>query len=263
MTVPSVAASSADSTGNTNGELTISNPSGTILGSLLVLLATQYNAGADPVFGTITDWTKEVECIETSGSDRSGSALYWRYADGVATNVTTVTSPNNNAFGLCGKVLRIADAHASAPMHKKQASTGAAISAGSPFTLVGLTTTVADCLILGLVGTSGASTLTATWSAGITEQGDFGTDPGGASSLTWATATQASAGAFANKTVTPSGSGHGSGVMVAIQGPPAPSATEAQRRAVMGVGMGRSPLSGLWVPQGRRSRAGLLLPEAA
>lgn len=221
MAVPVIAASSADSTGNTNVELTISFPTGTVSGSLLLLFVTQYNSGADPAFGTITDWTKLQESIQLSGSNRSGTALYWRFADGVATNVTTITSPNSTAFGLCGKILRITGAHATTPIHLSSSSSpDVTIGAGDPMTLTGLTTTENDCLAIFLAGTAGVSVVTHTWTV-ATEQGDFGTDPGGAANLTWATKSMAVAGATGNPTVEPSGSCSGTGVAVAIAPPPA------------------------------------------
>lgn len=233
MAAPVIATVSSNKTGNTNTDITVTyasdGPSGISAGDLLVgeVSACGANfAGGAPAIATPAGWTLWVSALGaiTPGEGWTRTSVFYRIAQAGDTGVTFTATPNHAALGMTAKVARVTGHDPSLFAHQSAAAAGVngtAISAPS------VTTTVDDCLILCAVSADGSVTATVTFSppGTLSEQWDFGADPGGRhNSQTCATKTQAAAGATGAQAFTASESTSLAAVTVAIAPPAAVSA---------------------------------------
>lgn len=141
---PIVASFNSTTAASPSTTLTVTAPTGTVAGDLLIglLLVSNTSAGTTP-----TGWT-----IYTSQADGMSTGKLWmwtRVADGTATDSF---SPGYSTGGAIGEVLRITGQHASTPIN--DADQGSTSSSSSP-TAPTSTTTVNTCLILRVIGLPG------------------------------------------------------------------------------------------------------------
>lgn len=240
MAAPVIAAVSSNKTGNTLTDITVvyatDGPSGIAAGNLLVaeVSATSSNfTGGQPAIATPSGWTLWASSLgaQFGGAESfSRTSIFYRIAQAGDTGVTFTATPNSANNGMSVKIARITGHDPTLFAHQSAAATGvttATIDAPS------VTTTVADCLVWCGAG-NGGSNVTFTSPATLTEQWDFGSDPGQQNYQTCGIKTQASAGATGAQTFTATASGSKSAVTVAIA-PPAASAN-SNRRLKLGVG---------------------------
>lgn len=221
MAAPVIAAVSSDKTGNTSTDITVTyaadGPSGISAGALLVAEVSATNASATvvPTIDTPADWDLWVSGPgPASGSSglQTRVSVFTRIAQAGDTGVTFTASPNALTWGMTVKVARISGHDPTLYAHKFAAAVGVD---GTSIDAPAVTTTIADCLIIGCAARarqSVAGWISGTWA----EQWDFGTDPGSANEQTAASKTQAAAGSTGTNTFTTPTAGSLAAVTVAI-----------------------------------------------
>lgn len=178
MAVPVVASAATCSTGGTAGDtIDFGAPTGWATGDLLVMLGVSEDWNTNR-WGTVTGWNR----ITHSDNDQSvQAAIYWRVATGTESFPITVTAADSD-FAV-GWTLRITGADEDAPINATGSWVGVGSTSTGP-TITEVTTDVADCLGIYLLGIDGAD-MTPTISSGAgwsiaDDLGDPASDTSGA-----------------------------------------------------------------------------------
>lgn len=136
--------------------LAINKPTGVQSGDLLLIFATNEGATTSPEFtNNLSGWT----LLQNYGSDLpdTHSAIYWRIADGSEGSSFTVTSlTSTERLMWC---FRISGIDTTTPINDEAGGERGSLNTyaiPTDGTTTGLTTTVADCLLLGIVSYDGA-----------------------------------------------------------------------------------------------------------
>lgn len=218
-----VVASSTNNTA-TSTTLTLSKPSGVGVGDLLILLCGSAHATG---FNTAPDGWTLINHASTTGKS---TAAYWRIADGSEASTTDVTQ--GSSVAAWGFYLRVTGAHATTPIDAVGADVG---STDWTWSVTQCTTSVAECYVVGVFGTSGYGGINHGWSGtGWTRIGTAGT--GFTTGGSWARRELSAAGASGNATcsLTSEDFANGAGFQFAIA-PPAgitPSSADLTLTAV-------------------------------
>lgn len=226
MPAPSIQSQSADATGTADATgCTVSVPSGTQDGDLLyAMVAACRVAGSSVTITPPAGWTLvDTAEVTEGGSRRINHRTYRRIASSEPASYTW-TGDGSSTNSLIGKMFRITGHHPTTPINGSDDNLGTGTSvSGGP-----VTTTVNDCLLIASAATAHNNTFTFTPPSGMSEEFDFGYDPGAATSMTGATVTQAVAGSTGVKAFTISGSPDSSGgILVAIA--PDPGSTDVNQ----------------------------------
>lgn len=211
---PSLASSSANATGNTSAGVSIGLPTGTVAGDLLVAIVGAISQTGDITIVAPSGWT----LIHQPSIKGDELAVYYKVASSGEPSTYTFTCTGDvlTTDGMTGKILRLTGVDLSDPIHASAVVTFGTVGQTS-FAVPGVTTVVPNALIVYTLATFDGPGASFTWPAGVTEQWDFSTDPGNASSQSGATKVQASAGATGSQTVTSSvGQGAAHGVCLAF-----------------------------------------------
>lgn len=216
MAAPVIASSSVDKTGNTLTDLTFTygadGPSGIAAGNLLLLIGTCVKATTAATLSAAL-FTPIRHVQAAAGTNRGTVGAWWKTAGAAETTQNLLSDGNVATDGFVGKMYRITGQHPTTPINASNEIDTATDNAAIP----GVTTTVNECLVFYISGTGSGSTNTWTWDAGVTEDADFGTDPGLSANMTIATKVQAVAGATGNIISTPSGGiANKEGICIAI-----------------------------------------------
>ncbi len=190
MTAPVIATEGVDTTGNTLSDLTLAVPSGTVNGELLIAVIASAGKAADN--DTHASWTlinKTRINLDDVGSDVALS-LFRRIAASEPADYAFTSPVDLSSAGMTGKMLRITGHDPTTPINAAGESAEDTDSTTAPSVL----TTVANCLVVCVVATTSTSIQTATTPGTLTEEWDFGGDPGQASSQVGATKIQAAIG---------------------------------------------------------------------
>lgn len=234
MTAPAIAASGANTTGNTNTDISVAVPAGIVAGNLLAIFGSANGGGSTESFTAPgAPWNQDIACSRIAGAQRLLNAIYTTVAVGGETATALTATPDSATQGMTGKMVRITHAGGTPLVHKVIAVTSLPGDSATTIDIPGVTTTVADCLVCYFVAGYGASVRTFTSDGDPAEQWDFGSDPGTANSQAMYSKTQASPGATGTETITANTNSGLVGVCIAF----APPLTgQHTRLPVLGVG---------------------------
>lgn len=147
---------------------------------LLMLMCSSFQNTSDAIFDAVTGWTKEDE--QGTGSSDAHYAIYWRIADGTATDAPTVTTSLSNE--LLGWIIRITGTHSSDIIDT--VGTATTDNPGTSHPIGAITPTQADTLAFYVLafdgGDAGSFSTPAGWTEG--DEGYAGTG-GGETSGVW------------------------------------------------------------------------------
>lgn len=158
MPLPYIASTAEDdASGGSN--LFIPNPTGVVVGDLLVAFVT---ADATGGWASEAGWT-EVYDTATAGERM---ACYWKIAGEADTTASShqFSSPGGESAGL---IHRVVGAHGSSPIN---ASSTPAVDTASPYDANAVSSTIDDCLAIAAVGLDGLNStgaMTFSWSDGF------------------------------------------------------------------------------------------------
>jgi hypothetical protein len=239
MTAPVIASVSSSKTGNPSTDITVtfsadgpSTPNANNAPNVGDVYVAHVNSvaalGFNAVLGATAGWT-----VYKSEEGRVNVAYFVKVMDGTETGATFLASPSDTATGMTCKVARITGAHAT-PVNASNVGQSRGINV-TTYDVLGVTTTVDDCLVLYGVGAQSGAVRTFTSPGALTEQWDFGTDPGDAAMQTTGSKTQAAAGATGTQQFSLSGTATTIGVCIAIA-PALVTTRSTNRRLVLGVG---------------------------
>ena len=116
-------------------------PLGSQINDLLMAICIDDDPAASSSWSTKVGWSRPINIGD--GTSDSKLAIYWRIQDGTESWPEAFTSPVSRYRG--GVMLRVTGVDTSAPIHKVQASASANTSS---YPILGLTTTLPNCLIL-------------------------------------------------------------------------------------------------------------------
>lgn len=222
MAAPVIASRSSDKTGNTSDGIVFvystDGPSGIVAGELLVAEVSAARAGSPgtvPDIPTPAGWDLWVtgEGVVASAQRNTRVSFFRRIAQAGDTGVTFTATPADTGFGMTAKVSRITGADTAAPDAGNAAATGVS---GTAISAPSVTTPEADCLILCGVGSCTSAVAAWTKPGALTEECNFGTDPGEANNLACGSKVQATAGATGAQEFTSAATGSLAAVTIAI-----------------------------------------------
>ncbi|GGV34188.1 hypothetical protein GCM10010182_67580 [Actinomadura cremea] len=213
MAAPAYVASGSGPT-NTTTAVTIPKPAGTLAGHVLYALVTNGGAGTAP--GTVPDgWGLRVGLATGAGG---WAGIYEHVAGGVEPSSYMWSGFTDSC---AGSMIAVSGADTTAPTHKSSAQ--ANLDSSAP-TCGGVTTEVAECLIVGGIGVGdnvSVSGWTATDPATLTERVEVQSSGGAdtTSSLAAATGAQSAPGPTGTLNVTLAGSRNSIVFVLAVQPP--------------------------------------------
>ena len=126
-------------TGRTS--VSFNQPSGSQTGDLLMAMCIDDDPAGSSNWSLKTGWTRQVNIGD--GTSDAKLAIYWRIQDGTESWPEAFTATTLRHRG--GVMLRITGVDTSAPIHKTQVSAPANTSS---YQILGLTTTIPNCLVL-------------------------------------------------------------------------------------------------------------------
>jgi hypothetical protein len=203
-------------------------PAGSI-GDLLLLLV---NTANEAISVTTSGWTQVTNSPQSTGTAAAAGGVrlgvYWRIRDGTEPTVTIADSGSYTY----AKVIRLSGVDTSAPINITAGSVDSA--ATTNLTAPGVTTTVANCLIVHIVGldkdANDIDTFTGTAAnanlTSITEQFDNTVSTGAGGGLLIITGAKATAGATGNTTATAGFDTSTTHAYITIAGAPTPVTLE-------------------------------------
>lgn len=180
---------------STTGSWACTNPAGVAVGELLLVICVCDSTSGAPNMSTTTPgWSKIGEIGDTARDVQI--AAFWKIASGSDDTVTVDLSIARRFYYFS---TRFSNIDGTTPINASAFSQ----ATGDPINITGVTTTVANCLVVGAIGTDGSATFT--WNtAGWTKIAE---DSSGSIQLgcSFATKEQASAGATGTSNVSLAG----------------------------------------------------------
>jgi hypothetical protein len=218
---------SATSSSTTNASLTISKPSGVVVGDIMIMNISRYYSSGSNSCPTSTGWTQMV--CQTLGGNWWGGLMY-RVVDGTEGTSFTFSLTNNNYAA--GSIVAFSGVNPSSPFDVTPGTLSTQTASTSvSATSIATVTNNAAIIMFGMASSSPYSSFSG-WSTtspgSLTEIYDNGGATYQAVGAAWAIKTTAGSTGAGSATI--SSSGHNGGILIALKPctpPSAPSTTGA------------------------------------
>lgn len=125
--------------------IALAKPAGLAVGRLMLGMLAIGNSTASPIVTVPSGWLL-ADSVAWNASSTSLTAIYWKIATSgdVAASTFTWTETNGTATGINGAILQFAGTHQTSPIN---ATANGRQTSGTTGTLLGVTTTVPECLV--------------------------------------------------------------------------------------------------------------------